>query len=237
MKKCEQCGKEHNGSYGSGKFCSKKCRYQFIGRQSNMTMGVRGTKKCNFKTRRSPYGTWTCRKCNLVFETRSKLLEHCHETHPISSGSSWNRGLTKESDERVSRYVKTCRERNHYRSFWKGKNISETHRSKISKSMKRFCKDNPDKVPYVLHHSSKESYPERYFKETFLREGFPKFEQDKRVSGYFLDFAFLESKKFVEIDGEQHYRDVRIVEHDKARTSDLLKTEWRCICRIRWSKF
>jgi hypothetical protein len=24
--KCENCGNEHDGSYGSGRFCSKKCR-------------------------------------------------------------------------------------------------------------------------------------------------------------------------------------------------------------------
>lgn len=26
---CEYCGKEHDGSYGSGRFCSKKCRGAF----------------------------------------------------------------------------------------------------------------------------------------------------------------------------------------------------------------
>lgn len=25
MKVCEKCGKEHNGSFGSGKFCSRGC--------------------------------------------------------------------------------------------------------------------------------------------------------------------------------------------------------------------
>jgi hypothetical protein len=27
--KCEKCGKEHNGSYGSGRFCSSKCARSF----------------------------------------------------------------------------------------------------------------------------------------------------------------------------------------------------------------
>lgn len=27
---CEFCGKEHDGSYGSGRFCSKSCRMKFI---------------------------------------------------------------------------------------------------------------------------------------------------------------------------------------------------------------
>ena len=29
MKKCENCGIEHNGSYGSGRFCSSKCARSF----------------------------------------------------------------------------------------------------------------------------------------------------------------------------------------------------------------
>lgn len=33
MFKCENpnCNKEHNGSYGSGRFCSKECRIKYIG--------------------------------------------------------------------------------------------------------------------------------------------------------------------------------------------------------------
>jgi len=26
---CEECGNEHNGSYGSGRFCSKHCKCAF----------------------------------------------------------------------------------------------------------------------------------------------------------------------------------------------------------------
>lgn len=28
---CEKCGKEHDGSYGSGRFCSKECARGFSG--------------------------------------------------------------------------------------------------------------------------------------------------------------------------------------------------------------
>ena len=31
---CENCGKEHDGSYGSGRFCSKECAKGFSGKQS-----------------------------------------------------------------------------------------------------------------------------------------------------------------------------------------------------------
>ena len=29
MKICENCGKEHDGSYGSGRFCSHSCQASF----------------------------------------------------------------------------------------------------------------------------------------------------------------------------------------------------------------
>lgn len=29
--KCENCGNEHDGSYGSGRFCSEKCKQIFVG--------------------------------------------------------------------------------------------------------------------------------------------------------------------------------------------------------------
>ena len=28
-KKCENCGNDHNGEYGSGRFCSSKCTRDF----------------------------------------------------------------------------------------------------------------------------------------------------------------------------------------------------------------
>lgn len=32
MKLCEYCGKEHDGSYGSGRFCCAKCARKFSNR-------------------------------------------------------------------------------------------------------------------------------------------------------------------------------------------------------------
>ena len=52
-----------------------------------------------------------------------------------------------------------------------------------------------------------------------------------------MDFAFVDSKQYIEIDGEQHYVDNRIVKHDKIRTDKLLKNGWECIMRVRWSEY
>lgn len=55
--------------------------------------------------------------------------------------------------------------------------------------------------------------------------------------GYFLDFAWPENKIYLEIDGDQHYFDKRIVEHDKVRTEKLKENGWKLLKRIRWSDF
>lgn len=32
---CERCGKEHNGSYGSGRFCCQHCKQSYVTALSN----------------------------------------------------------------------------------------------------------------------------------------------------------------------------------------------------------
>ena len=229
---CENCGNEHDGSYGSGRFCSKSCRCSAAAKK----VKTRNSSQKG-KHKHAPYGTWKCKRCDLIFETKAQLIDHNHKVHPIQAGSSWNKGLTKESDDRILKYVQICHDRNHYGISMKGKHLSEDHKKKTSESMKRYFKLHPDRVPYILNHSSKESYPEQYFREVFLNEGFPKFNKDKYVNGYFLDFAFDDLKVYIEVDGEQHFTDKNIVNHDKVRAEALNQTEWKCICRIRWSKF
>lgn len=184
------------------------------------------------KKSRAPYGTWKCTRCNLIFETRSKLFEHNHEKHPVQKGQAWNKGLTIETDERVAKYVNTRKVRG-YVSPFKGKHLSEEHKRKTSQSMKRFYKEHPELVPYKLHHSSKESYPERYFTKVFYKENIQGYTKEYSVSGYFLDFAFIEDKIDLEIDGSQHYVDLKIIEHDKIRTETLTKLGWTVV-RIDW---
>ena len=39
---CENCWKEHDGSYGSGRFCSKQCRGAFVAK--NQKTGCKANK-------------------------------------------------------------------------------------------------------------------------------------------------------------------------------------------------
>jgi len=118
----------------------------------------------------------------------------------------------------------------------KRKPLSPEHKLNVSKGRIRFLKEHPDQVPYKLNHYSKgDSYPERYFKELVKIEDISlKFH--KSISIYELDFYNEEKKVVVEIDGEQHYCDKRIVASDIKRTNFLSGLGWR-VYRVRWSEY
>ena len=116
-----------------------------------------------------------------------------------------------------------------------GRIVKEETKNKISKGRIKFLTENPSMVPYLLNHSSKESYPEKYFTELFEKEGI-KIEKNHRIGLYELDFFILDSKIDLEIDGDQHYLDNKIVESDKRRTKFLEENGWKII-RIKWSEY
>ena len=85
--KCENCDKEHDGSYGSGRFCSDHCRRVYSGKHVN----VNGKHKCNFKNNvnsrrpKAEYGRWKCKCCAFIGNTRRELEDHVksHNGHYI----------------------------------------------------------------------------------------------------------------------------------------------------------
>lgn len=171
-------------------------------------------------------------------EEGQKFDPNCNREYIKGARVAWNKGLTKETDERVRKYGLTTSER--YRNHINippslGKPHSEETKRKISESRKKYLLEHPEKVPYKLNHSSKQSFPEKFFETVFINNGIV-FEKEFYTNGYWLDFCFNKTF-YVEIDGEQHYLDKRIVEHDKIRTTRLTESGFKCIERVRWSEF
>lgn len=206
------------------------------------------------REQKNAYNNWKCSICNGIFRTRALLKKHRIEVHEIERvhyiidengkrkliGKIWNKGKTKENDERVKKQSETLSDG--YKSGRLihpnlGTHHTEEEKRHLSEVRKAYLKENPDKVPYLLnHHSKGDSYPEKYFKDIFDKYNI-KYEQNYYKLGYFLDFAWPDKKMYLEIDGEQHYLDKRIVEHDKIRTNNLLNEGWICVDRIRWSEY
>lgn len=116
-----------------------------------------------------------------------------------------------------------------------GKRVSDETKKKISESRKKYLNEHPDKVPFKLNHSSKESYPEKYFREWLQKENIFS-ENEYSVERYSLDFAWPEKGIYLEIDGGQHTLNW-MKDHDKERTDFLTKKGWVCIARVFWPHF
>jgi len=148
----------------------------------------------------------------------------------------------KMSDKTLSKYIKkglfktrTRSEANSLSYKKKPRTLSNETKNKISIGRTKYLKEHPEKVPYLLNHYSKgPSYPERYFDEIF--EGKFKYEKYLQLSLYHLDFAITNKKIAIEIDGDQHHLDKKIVESDTRKDTYLIENCWDII-RIKWSDY
>ena len=83
---------------------------------------------------------------------------------------------------------------------------------------------------------NKRSYPEKFMIGVFERNNlYEKYTIIEKMpfSKYFLDFAFIEIKLCVEVDGKQHYITPEAIEHDRIRDEFLISQGWK-IYRINW---
>lgn len=92
-------------------------------------------------------------------------------------------------------------------------------RKKISEGRSRYLRDNPDKVPYRINHSSNESYPEKIFRNALVESGITGWVSRYRIGIYEYDFAFVELKIDVEIDGDTHSQ-------EKVKRIDARRDAW-----------
>lgn len=142
---------------------------------------------------------------------------------------AWNKGLSKETDDRIANQSKTFHERyNGKNGLWFGKKHSEETKKKISETQK---KNYAGKSRYMPVQEHRKSYAEQYFDVIFTdaQKQFP-------VDRYRLDYAWPDTKTYIEVDGEQHYTEEGL-KHDNERTQVLESLGWICKKRIRWSEY
>lgn len=116
--------------------------------------------------------------------------------------------------------------------------LSAETKSKISEGRIKYLRENPDKVPYKLNHYSKgRSYPEEYWKGILDSRGVEYIEQFQ-IGPYQLDFAIVKKdiKIDLEINGDQHHLDERVVASDIRRNAYLEDLGWKVV-RIKWSDY
>jgi len=198
-----------------------------------------------------------CRHCGREAKTRASNTAHecrCHSNPDPKIQqrieSNRNRQITAPKKRGgftlKNQYVKAREEgrewkiseetREKIREANRRRRHSKETRAKISASRKAFLQENPHMVPYRLNHYSKgESYAEMYFRGVLESSGVS-FKQEHQVGLYSLDFAVLDRMIDLEIDGDQHHLDPRIVESDRKRNEHLQGLGWNVI-RVRWSSY
>lgn len=150
-----------------------------------------------------------CKYCNTLFE---KGL--CNHVPRCIKNPNYENNLKN--------FKESCEKR-------KGTKMSEKAKRKISEGRKKYLKENPDKVSYLLFHSSrKESYPEKVFKETLERNNIIGWIKSFKSGLYTYDFAFPEFGIDVEIDGSTH-KEPKVIEIDKRRDEYTNSIGWRIL--------
>ena len=106
--------------------------------------------------------------------------------------------------------------------------VSEETKKKISLGRIKYLEDNPDKVPYLLNHSSKKSYPEKLFETALESSGITDYIYNYQNGIYQYDFAFPKFKLDVEIDGGTHLTE-KVQKIDERRDKWSKERGWKVI--------
>lgn len=221
--KCENCGKEHDGSYGSGRFCSKHCRCSFNSKKQKIYPTKEQLEtRIRFGSKAKPDG-WECPFCGLKFRVRKELRQHLKDAkHPNNQG--WAKGLTKETSSIIAKTnikiidgYKTGR----ITPFWKGKHHTEESKESIRKGTIKYLLNVVGSRPRY----NKSSIP---ILEQIAKEHGWNIQHAENGGefytgiGYFVDAYDKEKNIVLEYDERIHYEDV---ENNILREKDLKRQQ------------
>lgn len=200
MKLCENCGNEHNGSIGSGRFCSLTCSRSFSTKHKRTEINQKVSDK--LKGKGNDCITKKCLYCGNEFKV------------------SW-----------IKRDQKTCSISCGAKERWKDieykKKISES--SRIS-AIKKHANPNV-KFGWRKRTKFEMSYPEK-IANSILENSGVKYEYEYPMHPYFIDFALIDYRIAIEIDGQQHLLPERI-EKDIKKDALLNNNGWK-VYRIKY---
>jgi len=189
----------------------KNCGKEFKTKQSyggHMSVYSRKPKIQNLNTKKH-----ICKYCNIEFESGPLLGNHVRacKQHP----------KYKERIEKI-------------RLSSKGRIPSKETKRKVSESMKKAHKEGRAWNIGQSRWNNERSWPEKFFEKVIKNEFKDKnYIPEYPVGIYSLDFAWVEKKKVIEIDGDQHQRFDEYQKRDKRKDKYLIKEGWK-ILRIPW---
>ena len=223
---CENCGCSHDGTYGSGRFCSLKCCKSYIAKQNTKrSLNLVNTGRTCFKAK----GGWKCSHCPLVFRTRREKEKHYKDVHAgerkiskrkISNGlklHAWNYGLTKDTHPilaQISATIKANIMGGKVKAGWSHIVWTDERRKQQSERKKQFYQEHPECHPNhkLAGNRSKMTYPELITYQWLNDYGFHpihNFHYRSNKFNRYVDFYIPSIKLFIEVDGEHWHRDIQ----------------------------
>ncbi len=174
MNICEKCFKDHDGSYGSGRFCNVKCANSRIRSKEikeKVSKKLIGRKKSKLWIENP--ANRNCKFCNVEFLASHPLQLACSRDCVRKKGSL---ALSEEQKIQKSKKMSAIAKKRHEA----GEKFGWSSRFKI-----------------------KPSYPESIAIKFFELNNIS-FIRELPVGKYFVDFAIEDKKLAIEIDGQQH---------------------------------
>lgn len=160
---------------------------------------------------------WVCSFCNEQFKTRALLQEHrkfcdraqksrnskgmIHGDHTIPETKCKFCDRTFTNSSGLSLHQKHCKD-NPNRVKFKSHKLTEEQKKKLSESMKKAHAEGRA-GSFPSRKGCEKSYPEKWF-ESVIKNRFEdqNYEIEYHLGKYFLDFAWPQKKRFIEIDGQ-----------------------------------
>jgi len=179
-----------------------------------------------------------CPICNDWFSFRG-LPSHFHRAHnpnaklPSHTAIAWNKGLTKKTDKRIQEMSEKVS------NSLKGKpghKPSEETKAKTSASMRKAHAEGRAHNIGSSRWNNEPSYPEKFFMKVIENEFEDKnYVRELPFKRFSLDFAWVEKRKCIEIDGEQHERFADYKARDERKDAALRAEGWQ-VLRISWKE-
>jgi very-short-patch-repair endonuclease len=206
---------------------------------------------------------YKCKICGKEFTTKQKLGGHASShnrgevyksSRAITGEREYRRKRAELGDKRsckfcgkeftakgIGGHVSRCNSNPNAKSTHikvgkgrKGSVMSDEAVKKISASMKKAHSEGRAWNIGKSRWNNEKSYPEKFFQKVIDNEFInKKYECEYPIGIYSLDFAWVELKKAIEIDGDQHERFEEYKQRDERKDKLCAENGWQ-VLRIKW---
>lgn len=223
----------------SKKLCSKCNKEISLSNFKRHELSCKGVIKPSISVKeewKQENGKYACPYCKKEY-SKLGVSTHIWRTHGegkdfnprLYNNIAWNKNikLSLSHRENISNSMK-----GNSHPFYSKKHTEES-KKKMSESMKKAHKEGRAWNIGQSRWNNKQSWPERFFMK-FLDNEKIKYENEYPVGRFSIDFALLDKKIAIEIDGKTHFTDKETIKRDKRKNKKLKEEGWSLL-RIKWT--